>query len=46
MKFFPLEELPTWWNGIHSRLKICPSMGMGSNPIVGILSYAIGLGIV
>jgi hypothetical protein len=32
--FFALKR-PTWWNGIHSRLKICPLQGMGSNPIVG-----------
>ena len=26
---------PVWWNGIHSRLKICRLTLMGSNPITG-----------
>lgn len=29
------ETTPVWWNGIHSRLKICRLTLMGSNPITG-----------
>lgn len=29
------QTTPVWWNGIHSRLKICRLTLMGSNPITG-----------
>ena len=29
------EEKPVWWNGRHSRLKICGLKRVGSNPTIG-----------
>ena len=28
-------SMPVWWNGRHSRLKICGLKRVGSNPTIG-----------
>lgn len=35
------QTKPVWWNGIHSRLKICRLTLMGSNPITGTISIEV-----
>ena len=32
---------PVWWNGRHSRLKICGLKRVGSNPTIGTISIEV-----